>query len=100
MTRLRYTDAMKVIMLKDVGGVGQRGALVNVADGYALNFLIPRGAAEQATADKIAQLEKRRASDAVATAERDREWVAHAERLEAKYVTIIAKANDAGHLYQ
>lgn len=45
---------MKVIMLKDVGGVGRRGAIVDVKDGYALNFLIPHGAAEQATPQKLA----------------------------------------------
>ena len=44
---------MKVIMLKDVGKVGQRGKVIEVSDGYALNFLIPQGAAEQATADKV-----------------------------------------------
>lgn len=40
---------MKVILLKDVGGVGQHGEIKDVADGYAMNFLIGRGLAQQAT---------------------------------------------------
>ena len=45
---------MKVLFLKDVGGVGQHGTLKEVADGYALNFLIPRKLAVQATPEKVA----------------------------------------------
>ncbi|MSU73740.1 50S ribosomal protein L9 [Candidatus Kaiserbacteria bacterium] len=44
---------MKVIFLKDVAKVGQHGTMKDVADGYALNFLIPRGLAIQATPDKV-----------------------------------------------
>ena len=46
--------SMKVIFLKDVAKVGQHGKMKDVADGYALNFLIPRGLAIQATPDKVA----------------------------------------------
>ena len=45
---------MKVLLLKDVAKVGQHGTLKEVADGYALNFLIPRGLAVQATPEKVA----------------------------------------------
>ena len=45
---------MKVIFLKDVAKVGQHGTMKDVSDGYALNFLIPRGLAIQATPDKVA----------------------------------------------
>jgi len=44
---------MKVILLKDVKGVGQRGKIVEVKDGYAYNFLIPHKAAEQATPENV-----------------------------------------------
>ena len=55
---------MKIIFLKDVKGVGQRDALKDVSDGYALNFLIPQGLAVQATPDKIAahEVQKQKAS--------------------------------------
>ena len=45
---------MKVIFTKDVGGVGVRGTVKDVSDGYAQNFLIARGLAEQATTEKLA----------------------------------------------
>ena len=45
---------MKVIFLKDVGGVGQRGSIKEVSDGYAMNFLIAQGLAVQATPEKVA----------------------------------------------
>ena len=44
---------MKVILLQDVRGQGKRGQLIEVSDGYARNFLLPRGLAQTATADSI-----------------------------------------------
>ena len=49
---------MKVIFLKDVGGVGQKGTVKEVNDGYAFNFLIARGLAVQATPEKLATYAK------------------------------------------
>jgi large subunit ribosomal protein L9 len=50
---------MDVILLKDVEKVGLRGDVVNVARGYARNFLLPRSLAEEATPAKVAELRKR-----------------------------------------
>src|SRR5919199_1182885 len=50
---------MDVILLKDVDKVGLRGEVVNVARGYARNFLFPRRLAEEATAAKVAEIHKR-----------------------------------------
>jgi large subunit ribosomal protein L9 len=52
---------MEVILLSDVEKVGLRGEVVNVARGYARNFLLPRRLAEPATAAKVAELAKREA---------------------------------------
>lgn len=48
---------MKVILLKDVKGVGRKGEVKDFADGYALNALIPKGIAVQATAERLASHE-------------------------------------------
>ena len=50
---------MEIILRDDVEKVGLRGEVVTVADGYARNFLIPRGLAERATAAKVAEVRKR-----------------------------------------
>jgi large subunit ribosomal protein L9 len=50
---------MEVILTQDVEKVGLRGEVVNVANGYARNFLLPRKLAERATPAKVAELEKR-----------------------------------------
>ena len=55
---------MEVILLTDVEKVGLRGEVVNVARGYARNFLLPRKLAEPATAAKVAELTKRDAQRA------------------------------------
>jgi len=48
---------MQVILLEDVKGVGKKGQTVNAADGHALNFLIPRKLAVEATKTNLAQLD-------------------------------------------
>ena len=49
---------MKVILLRDTAGVGKKGDIKNVADGHALNFLLPRKFAEEATPQAIKEAER------------------------------------------
>jgi large subunit ribosomal protein L9 len=91
---------MKVIFLKDVGGVGVKGSVKEIADGYALNFLIPRKLAEQATPDKVAKVQAQMNVVAAQEAARSAQGSADAKKLEGQSVTIVAKANDKGHLYK
>ena len=51
---------MKVILLEDVKGSGKKGQAVNVAEGYARNFLIPRKLAIEATASNMQELERQK----------------------------------------
>ena len=51
---------MKVILIKDVASVGKEGDLVNASDGYARNFLIPRGLAKEASGKNMQDLERER----------------------------------------
>jgi large subunit ribosomal protein L9 len=91
---------MKVLFLKDVGGVGVRGTVKDVSDGYALNFLIPHKLAEQATSDKVAAFEVRRAAELASQLAREAQGSASAKRLDGSTVTVEAKANEKGHLYK
>ena len=55
---------MKVILTQDVKGQGKKGELVNVSDGYARNFLFPRGLASEANAAAMNELKNREAAAA------------------------------------
>lgn len=91
---------MKVIFKKDVGGVGQRGSVKEVSDGYALNFLIPQGLAEQATADKVAAHAKNQKALEADAAAKEAQWAEHAARMNGSKFQVQAKANEKGHLYK
>ncbi|MBI5644940.1 50S ribosomal protein L9 [Candidatus Kaiserbacteria bacterium] len=91
---------MKVILLKDVGGVGQRDTLKEVSDGHALNFLIPRGFAVQATPEKVKELTARKNAVATEVARMQKEWEASAAKIHGKHIRITAKTNSHGSLYQ
>lgn len=91
---------MKVILLKDVGGVGKRDTVATVADGYALNFLIARGLAVQATPDKLNALKEKQQVAAMSAAATDAEAAAHIKQLKGAHVHVAAKANANRHLYK
>lgn len=91
---------MKVIMLKDVGGVGQRGTVKEVNDGYGMNFLIARGLAVQASPEKIAEVQRKDAAEAEALAAREEKVAQVVRAAEGKTVTMSAKANEKGHLFK
>lgn len=90
---------MKVILLKDVKGSGQKGQIVNVSDGYARNFLLPRGLATEATDAAVSNVERRRAAEA--KRESDQRLAAEelSRTLKGKHITVLAKCGDKGRLY-
>ena len=90
---------MKVIFLKDVKSVGVRGSLKEVSDGYAINFLIARGLAVQATPDKITQFSVQQKAAAESDAERDTVHKQLAHKLKEAKIVLALKANEHGHLY-
>ncbi len=53
---------MKVVLLQDVKDLGKKDTMVSVSDGYARNFLIPRGLASEASAGKINEIQDKKAS--------------------------------------
>lgn len=91
---------MKVIMRKDLKGVGQRDTIQEVHDGYALNFLIPQGFAVQASKEGMVAIEKKRSSDAAAQAAKHAQAAAAIKTAEGKRVVMTAKVNEHGHLFK
>src|SRR5438132_11400549 len=90
---------MEVILRKDIDKVGLRREIVNVARGYARNFLFPRGLADEATPARVAELQKvddRRARHEAKTFE-DAQSVA--ERLEKVELRFDVKAGPTGSLF-
>ena len=90
---------VKVILRDDVSGVGKRGDIVDVAPGFARNFLMPRGLALKATAGAEGQAATMRAKRAVRDA-KDREGAEEiAKLLVSKVISISARAGDGGKLF-
>src|SRR5919201_4555037 len=90
---------MQVILLQDVEKVGLRGEVVDVARGYARNFLVPRKLAEPATPARVAELQKRaaeRARQEASTFEQARELAAQLEKVELRF---DVKAGPTGSLF-
>lgn len=90
---------MKVILTQDVRGQGKRGQMIEVSDGYARNFLLPRKLAQEATADNINTM---RMNDK-ATQERQAKERAEAlelrNRMKDMSVVVTAKGGGAGRLF-
>jgi len=91
---------MKVIFLKDVGGVGQAGAMKEVNDGYAFNFLIARGLAVQATAEKIAEHLAQQKREGELRAKEEAELASRVKSLEGAKVEMKVRATDKGGLFK
>ncbi len=90
---------MRVILLKDVPGQGKRGDILNVAEGYARNYLLPRGLASEASKGKIKELAERRQASAMREEKMRQEAAELAARLESLTVVVRTKAGEGGRLF-
>ena len=91
---------MKVIFLKDVAKVGQHGTMKDVADGYALNFLIPRGLAIQATPDKVAAHLAAQKREGEAREQQNKMISETVHSLKGVRIEVSAKATEKGGLFK
>jgi len=92
-------EAMKVILLKDIRNLGRKLDVKHVSDGYARNFLVPRGLARLASQDALDDLdEELRKREMLATEELEATQGA-AEELDGLDVYVIAKADETGTVY-
>lgn len=90
---------MKVILLKNVDNLGEEGTVVNVKDGYGLNFLIPNGVARLATRNAIkAQEEERRQASRKLSKKKD-DALALAKQLGSVEVVITAKVGEENRIF-
>ena len=90
---------MKVVLLQDVKGSGKRGDLIQVSDGYARNFLLPRGFAKEANAQVMNEVKSAQEAKAWRIRKETEEARAAAASIEGKTVRLFAKAGQGGRLF-
>ena len=90
---------MKVILQQDVKGQGKKGQMVEVSEGYARNFLLPRKMAIPATTDAINTMNLKEKARRAEEARQKAEAEATAEKLKECQVKLTAKAGNGGRLF-
>lgn len=90
---------MKVIFNTDVRGQGKKGEIKEVSDGYARNYLLPRGLASPATADAVNALKLKEKAKAAQMAKEKAAAEENAKRLSGVVVQISARAGQGGRLF-
>ncbi len=90
---------MKVILLRDVDGIGKKNDEKKVSDGYALNFLIPKGLAETATMKASEKAVLRRAEVSVHQKIQEDLLIKNLKAVGSAEIKLEEKANEKGHLF-
>ena len=90
---------MKVVLREDVSGVGHKGDVVDISDGFAQNKLIPQGMAFKATAGSERDAENMRKAREVKASEEKAEAEEMATRMEGETLSIEMKAGEGGKLF-
>ncbi|MBQ7594709.1 MAG: 50S ribosomal protein L9 [Synergistaceae bacterium] len=90
---------MKVILKSDVNKLGKAGALLEVSDGYARNFLLPKNLAIEATPGKITEWKAEQARMKAKDAKLHAEAVELQKKLQGKAVNVSGKAGENGKLF-
>ena len=90
---------MKVILQQDVKGQGKKGQLVDVSDGYARNFLLPKKLAVIATAENLNTMKQQEKARKAQQAAEKAEAEALSKKLEGLMVKVAAKAGEGGRLF-
>lgn len=90
---------MKVILLQDVKGKGKKGQMVEVSDGYARNYMLPRKLAVEATADNLNTKRMNDQAIAARQAKERAEAMEISKKMKDLTVTVTAKGGGAGRLF-
>ena len=90
---------MKVILKQDVKGTGKKGAILEVSDGYAKNFLLKKGLAEQASSVAVNSLKLQKEAEERKRAEEIREIKELAAKIDKTEVTLSIKCGENGKVF-
>jgi large subunit ribosomal protein L9 len=90
---------MKLILKQDVKGLGKKGEMVNASDGYARNYLLPRGLAMEVNAQALNELKNKELAEKHKKEVELKAAQEAAEKLDGKTVRISAKAGQNGKLF-
>ena len=90
---------MKLILTKDVADLGNKGEVVNVSDGYARNYLVPRSLAVKATDGALREADSMRVAREEALRAARQEAEGYAQSLTGTRVVVAARAGDEGKLF-
>jgi large subunit ribosomal protein L9 len=90
---------LKVILKEDVNKIGKKGELLEVSDGYARNYLLPRGLAEEATEGRQKEWEARRKGLALKADRAEKAAQETKRTLQGKQVVLKASAGESGKLF-
>lgn len=90
---------MRILLLSDIKGLGEKGDIVNASDGYARNYLLPRQLAKEATPAVIRRVEQELEADSRRQAREQKAATELGEKIAATTLQLTAKAGDAGRLF-
>ena len=90
---------MKVILLQDVKGTGKKDQILEISDGYARNFLLPRKLAKEATAEALNSVERARSADKHREEVKRAEAEKQARELKGKVIQLNARGGENGKIY-
>lgn len=90
---------MKVILLSDIRGTGKKDQIIEVSDGYARNFLLPRKLAKEATAEALNSIENAKQAARHREDTKREEAEAKARELKGKVIVVTARGGEGGKLY-
>ena len=90
---------MEIVLLEDVKALGKKGQIVNVSDGYARNFILPKKLGVEATAKNLNDLKLQKANAEKIAAEQLAEAKALAEKIRELSVTLKMKAGEGGRAF-
>jgi len=90
---------MKVILIKEVKKLGKVGDIVEISDGYARNFLFPRGLAKEASEGNVKELKKRKSAEEKKKNKEIKEAKALADKINSFTIKLKTKGGEKGRLF-